>query len=59
MDGVRQGEPFAGTINWEAIPDFAVRNVEMIPVNTLRGTPGMRSPLRTWIAPPSSALELS
>ena len=45
VDGVRQNEPFAGTINWEAIPDFAVRNVELIPgssplfgLNTLGGS---------------------
>lgn len=44
VDGVRQNEPFAGTINWESIPDFAVRNVELIPgssplfgLNTLGG----------------------
>jgi outer membrane receptor protein involved in Fe transport len=44
MDGVRQNEPFAGTMNWEAIPDFAIRNVELIPgssplygLNTLGG----------------------
>ncbi len=44
VDGVRQNESFAGTINWEAIPDFAVRNVELIPgssplfgLNTLGG----------------------
>ena len=45
VDGVRQNEPFAGTINWEAIPDFAVHNVELIPgssplfgLNTLGGS---------------------
>ena len=44
VDGVRQNESFAGTINWEAIPDFAVDNVELIPgssplfgLNTLGG----------------------
>ena len=45
VDGVRQNEPFAGTMNWDAIPDFAIRNVELIPgssplygLNTLGGT---------------------
>lgn len=44
VDGVRQNEPFAETMNWEAIPDFAVRNVELVPgssplfgLNTLGG----------------------
>jgi outer membrane receptor protein involved in Fe transport len=31
MDGVRQNESFAETINWEAIPDFAIRNVVLVP----------------------------
>lgn len=29
-DGVRQNDSFAGTMNWEMIPDLAVRNVELI-----------------------------
>ncbi|MHB1274002.1 MAG: TonB-dependent receptor [Rhodanobacter sp.] len=44
MDGVRQNEPFAETMNWEAIPDFAIRDVELVPgsnplygLNTLAG----------------------
>lgn len=44
MDGVRQNEPFAETVNWESIPDFAVRDVELVPgsnplygLNTLGG----------------------
>jgi outer membrane receptor protein involved in Fe transport len=44
MDGVRQNEPFAETMNWDAIPDFAIRNVTLIPssnplygLNTLGG----------------------
>jgi outer membrane receptor protein involved in Fe transport len=31
LDGVRQNESFAETINWEAIPDFAIRNVVLVP----------------------------
>ncbi len=31
VDGVRQNEPFAETMNWEVIPGFAIRNVELIP----------------------------
>ncbi|MGH8148159.1 MAG: TonB-dependent receptor, partial [Rhodanobacteraceae bacterium] len=31
MDGVRQNESFAETMNWESIPDFAIRNVELVP----------------------------
>ena len=44
MDGVRQNEPFAETMNWDAIPDFTIRNVTLIPssnplygLNTLGG----------------------
>ena len=44
VDGVRQNEPFAETMNWEAIPDFAIRDVELVPgsnplygLNTLAG----------------------
>ena len=44
LDGVRQNESFAETMNWEAIPDFAIRNVTLIPsssplygLNTLGG----------------------
>ncbi|MBS0555978.1 MAG: TonB-dependent receptor [Proteobacteria bacterium] len=44
VDGVRQNESFADTMNWEAIPDFAIRNVTLIPsssplygLNTLGG----------------------
>lgn len=43
-DGVRQNESFAETMNWESIPDFAVRDVELVPgsnplygLNTLAG----------------------
>ncbi|MBN8923827.1 MAG: hypothetical protein BGP10_08140 [Rhodanobacter sp. 68-29] len=45
LDGVRQNESFAATMNWEAIPDFAIRNVALIPssnplygLNTLGGS---------------------
>lgn len=31
LDGVRQNEPFAETMNWDAIPDFAIRDVTLIP----------------------------
>lgn len=44
VDGVRQNETFAETMNWEAIPDFAIRAVTLIPsssplygLNTLGG----------------------
>jgi outer membrane receptor protein involved in Fe transport len=44
FDGVRQNEPFAETMNWDAIPDFAIRNLALIPssnplygLNTLGG----------------------
>lgn len=44
VDGVRQNESFAETMDWEAIPDFAIRNVTLIPgsnplygLNTLGG----------------------
>lgn len=31
VDGVRQNESFAETMNWESLPDFAIRDVELIP----------------------------
>lgn len=31
MDGVRQNESFAETMNWESIPDFAIHDVELVP----------------------------
>lgn len=31
VDGVRQNEAFAETMNWESLPDFAIANVELIP----------------------------
>lgn len=31
LDGVRQNQSFAENVNWEAIPDFAIRNVELVP----------------------------
>ncbi|HEX7326501.1 MAG TPA: TonB-dependent receptor [Rhodanobacteraceae bacterium] len=31
LDGVRQNEPFANTMNWESIPDFAIRDLHLIP----------------------------
>lgn len=44
VDGVRQNEMFAETMNWESIPDFAIRDVTLIPsssplygLNTLGG----------------------
>jgi len=44
LDGVRQNESFAETMNWDAVPDFAIRNVALIPssnplygLNTLGG----------------------
>jgi outer membrane receptor protein involved in Fe transport len=44
MDGVRQNESFAETMNWEAIPAFAIRDIELVPgssplygLNTLGG----------------------
>ncbi|KGI79043.1 TonB-dependent receptor [Oleiagrimonas soli] len=44
VDGVRQNEPFAETMNWDAVPDFAIRNVQLVPgsnplygLNTLGG----------------------
>jgi outer membrane receptor protein involved in Fe transport len=44
MDGVRQNEPFAETMNWDFIPDFAIHDVELVPgsnplygLNTLAG----------------------
>lgn len=44
LDGVRQNESFAGTMNWDAVPDFAIHDLALIPssnplygLNTLGG----------------------
>lgn len=44
LDGVRQNEPFAETMDWDAIPDFAISSVQLVPgsnplygLNTLGG----------------------
>lgn len=44
LDGVRQNEPFAETMDWDAVPDFAIRSVQLVPgsnplygLNTLGG----------------------
>ncbi|MEO6799360.1 MAG: TonB-dependent receptor [Rhodanobacter sp.] len=64
VDGVRQNEPFAGTINWEAIPDFAVHNVELIPgssplfgLNTLGGA--LLLTTKNGFANPGGSLDVS
>ena len=64
VDGVRQNEPFAGTINWEAIPDFAVQNVELIPgssplfgLNTLGGA--LLLTTKNGFANPGGSLDVS
>lgn len=31
LDGVRQNEPFAETMNWDVVPSFAIRDVELVP----------------------------
>ncbi|HUH30375.1 MAG TPA: TonB-dependent receptor [Rhodanobacter sp.] len=64
LDGVRQNEPFAGTMNWETIPDFAVRNVELVPgssplygLNTLGGA--LLLTTKNGFADPGGSLNVS
>lgn len=64
LDGVRQNEPFAGTMNWEAIPDFAIRNVELVPdssplygLNTLGGA--LLLTTKNGFADPGGSLNVS
>jgi len=64
MDGVRQNEPFAETMNWEAIPDFAIRDVELVPgsnplygLNTLAGALLLTS--KSGFSDPGGSLDTS
>lgn len=64
MDGVRQNEPFAETMNWEAIPDFAIRDVELVPgsnplygLNTLAGALLLTS--KSGFTDPGGSLNIS
>ncbi len=64
MDGVRQNEPFAETMNWEAIPDFAIRDVELVPgsnplygLNTLAGALLLTS--KSGFSDPGGSLNIS
>jgi outer membrane receptor protein involved in Fe transport len=64
MDGVRQNEPFAETMNWDAIPDFAIRNVTLIPssnplygLNTLGGALVLSS--KSGFSDPGGSFEVS
>ncbi|HEV7122459.1 MAG TPA: TonB-dependent receptor [Rhodanobacter sp.] len=64
VDGVRQNEAFAGTINWEAIPDFAIHDVRLIPgssplfgLNTLGGA--LLLTTKNGFTDPGGALDVS
>jgi len=64
FDGVRQNEPFAETMNWESVPDFAVRDVELVPgsnplygLNTLAGALLMTS--KSGFTDPGGTVDLS
>jgi iron complex outermembrane receptor protein len=64
MDGVRQNEPFAETMNWESIPDFAIGNVELVPgsnplygLNTLAGALLLAS--KSGFSDPGGSLNIS
>lgn len=64
LDGVRQNEPFAETMNWEAIPDFAIRTMALIPssnplygLNTLGGALVLQS--KSGFTDPGGVLHLS
>lgn len=64
LDGVRQNEPFAENMNWEAIPDFAIRDVELVPgssplygLNTLAGALLLAS--KSGFTDPGGSLDVS
>ncbi|HLI18032.1 MAG TPA: TonB-dependent receptor [Rhodanobacteraceae bacterium] len=64
LDGVRQNESFAETMNWESIPDFAIRNVTLIPssnplygLNTLGGALVMTT--KSGFTDPGAGAEVS
>ncbi len=64
MDGVRQNESFAETMNWEAIPDFAIRHVTLIPgsdalygLNTLGGALVLSS--KSGFTDPGASVDVS
>lgn len=64
MDGVRQNEPFAETMNWDVIPDFALRDVELVPgsdplygLNTLAGALLLTS--KSGFSDPGGSLDVS
>jgi iron complex outermembrane recepter protein len=49
-DGVRMNEPFGDTVNWDMVPDAAVRSIELIPgsigafgLNALGGVVSLRT----------------
>lgn len=64
LDGVRQNESFAETMNWDALPDFAIRDVALIPgsnplygLNTLGGALVLAS--KGGFTDPGGSLDLS
>lgn len=64
VDGVRQNEPFAETMSWEAIPDFAIRDATLIPgsnplygLNTLGGALVLSS--KSGFTDPGTSVEVS
>ena len=64
VDGVRQNESFAETMNWEAIPDFAIRHVTLIPgsnplygLNTLGGALVLSS--KSGFSDPGASMDVS
>lgn len=64
VDGVRQNEPFAETLNWESLPDFAIGNLELVPGsyplfgrNTLGGALVLTT--KNGFANPGGAFDLS
>lgn len=64
LDGVRQNESFAETMNWESIPDFAIRNVTLVPsssplfgLNTLGGALVMTT--KSGFTDPGAGVDIS
>ncbi|MGH8113377.1 MAG: TonB-dependent receptor [Rhodanobacteraceae bacterium] len=64
VDGVRQNESFSETMNWEAIPNFAINNLTLIPgssptygLNTLGGALVMQT--KSGFTNPGGMFEVS
>jgi iron complex outermembrane recepter protein len=63
-DGVRMNEPFGDTVNWDTVPDAAIRSIELIPgsigafgLNALGGVVSLRT--KDGFADPGAAVSVA